>query len=112
MSRKRSSWPQLWFDCWGASFEAQQVIGLRLVELAGGGAEAIVEANRMVSEKMAAAVEAQQAAATAIMTGNALQIPMRTAAIYRRKVRANRKRLATTRSVRSKRARTARGGAG
>jgi hypothetical protein len=47
----------------------------------------------MVSEKMAAAIEAQQAAATAFLTGNAAQIPARTIALYRRKMRANRKRL-------------------
>jgi hypothetical protein len=47
----------------------------------------------MVSEKMAAAVEAQQSAATALLTGKAAQIPARTVALYRRKMRANRRRL-------------------
>ena len=93
MSRKRASLPRLWFDCWRAGLEARQVIGLRLAKLAGGGAGATAEGQRMVREKVTAAIEAQQAAATAVLTGNILQIPTRTVAIYRRKVRANRKRL-------------------
>jgi hypothetical protein len=93
VARKRSSWLGLSFDIWRAGLEAQQVVGLRLAKLARGGASATAETNRMVSEKLAAAVEAQQAAATALLTGKAGQIPARTVALYRRKVRANRKRL-------------------
>ena len=93
MSRKQPSWLRLSFDVWRAGLEAQQVVALRLAKLARGGASATGEANRMVSEKMAAAVEAQQAAATALLTGNAAQIPARTVALYRRKMRANRRRL-------------------
>jgi hypothetical protein len=84
---------RLLFDVWRAGLEAQQVIALRLAKLARGGASATAEANRMVGEKMAAAVEAQRAAATAMLTGKAAQIPARTVALYRRKMRANRKRL-------------------
>ncbi len=93
MSRKQPSWLRLSFDIWRAGLEAQQVIALRLAKLARGGTPANAETTRMVSEKMAAAVEAQQAAATALLTGKAAQIPARTVALYRRKVRANRKRL-------------------
>ena len=106
--RKQPSWLRLSFDIWGAGLEAQQVIGLRLAKLAGGGAAAAVEVNRMVSEKMTAALEAQQAAMRAMLTGNTTQIPMRTLALYRRKMRANRTRLdkaklpSPTRSRRSK----------
>jgi hypothetical protein len=93
MSRKQPSWLRLSFDTWRAGLEGQQVIALRLAKLARGGASATAEATRMVSEKMAAAVEAQRAAATALLTGKAAQIPARIVALYRRKVRANRKRL-------------------
>ena len=55
MSQKHYSWLRLSFDVWRASFEAQQVIALRLAMLAGGGIAATAEMNRMVSEKMAAA---------------------------------------------------------
>ena len=60
MSQKHYSWLRLSFDVWRASFEAQQVIALRLAMLAGGGIAATAEMNRMVSEKMAAALEAQR----------------------------------------------------
>lgn len=93
MRRKQPSWLRLSFDFWRAGFEAQQVIALRLAKLAGGGAAAGDEMNRMVSEKMAAALEAQEAAATALLTGHPAQIPSRTLALYRRKMRANRSRL-------------------
>jgi hypothetical protein len=78
---------------WRAGIEAQQVIGLRLARLAGGGAAATTEANRMVAEKLSAALEAQHMAAAAALTGNAAQIPARTVALYRRKMRRNRQRL-------------------
>jgi hypothetical protein len=42
---------------------------------------------------MSTALEVQHAAAVAAMTGNAGMIPARTLAIYRRKIRANRRRL-------------------
>ncbi|HXC12187.1 MAG TPA: hypothetical protein VNV39_05040 [Stellaceae bacterium] len=98
MSQKHYSWLRLSFDVWRASFEAQQVIALRLAMLAGGGIAATAEMNRMVSEKMAAALEAQRIAATAALTGNAAQIPSRTVALYRRKMRANRSRLTAAKS--------------
>jgi hypothetical protein len=93
VASNRTSWLQLSFDLWRAGLEAQQVIALRLAKLARGGASATAETNRMVSEKMAAAVEAQQAAATAFLTGKTARIPARSVALYRRKMRANRKRL-------------------
>jgi hypothetical protein len=93
VSRKQPSWLRLSFDLWQAGLEAQLVIGLRLAKLAGGGAAAGAEINRMVSEKMDTALEAQQLAATAALSGNAAQIPARTVALYRRKMRANRNRL-------------------
>jgi hypothetical protein len=93
VSQKEFSWLQLPFEMWQASLEAQQVIGLRLAMLATGGVAASAEMNRMVAEKMSAALEAQHMATTAALTGNAAEIPSRTVALYRRKIRANRKRL-------------------
>ena len=71
-----------------ANLEAQQVISLRLARLADGSEPAGAEAVRMVSEKMSAALEVQHAIAVAAFTGNAGLIPARTAAIYRRMIRA------------------------
>ena len=69
------------------------MIGLRLAMLMRGDEAAPAELSRMVPEKIAAALEAQQAAANAALTGNTALIPSRTIALYRRKMRANRKRL-------------------
>jgi len=72
---------------------------LRLAMLMSGNAAAPAELSRMVPEKIAAALEAQQAAANAVLTGNAALIPSRTIALYRRKMRANRKRLSVVKSA-------------
>ncbi len=90
---RSSSWLRLSTDFWRAGLEAQQVIGLRLALLAGGREPATAEMLRMVSEKIAAAFEVQQAAALAAMTGSNAQLPAQTLAIYRRRMRANRRRL-------------------
>ena len=99
MSRKQPSWLRLSLNLWQAGLEAQQVIGLRLAMLMSGNAAAPAELSRMVPEKIAAALEAQQAAANAVLTGNAALIPSRTIALYRRKMRANRKRLSVVKSA-------------
>jgi len=93
VKRQRPSWLSLSFDAWQAGLEAQQVIGLRLARLAGGGNSAGVEATRMTSEKLYALWESQTVAAVAALTGKSGLIPSRTLALYRRKMRANRKRL-------------------
>jgi hypothetical protein len=93
VKRQRPSWLSLSFNAWQASLEAQQVIGLRLAKLAGGGNSAVVETTRMTSEKLYALCEAQTVAAIAALTGKSGLIPSRTLALYRRKMRANRKRL-------------------
>ena len=75
-----------WWDLAMLAVESQQVIWLRSMRLAGGGAKASAEARRMVSEKLTAAA---QAAAGAVLGDS----PARTAKRYRKKVRANRRRL-------------------
>lgn len=76
------------------SFEAFSVISLRCMRLAAGGALAQREATRMVTEKVAAGVAAQTAAATALMTGRGPKAAAKAAqGVYRRKVKANRRRL-------------------
>lgn len=74
------------------------MIGLRLALLAAGREPAAAEMLRMVSEKVAAAFEVQQAMALAAMTGGNAQVPARTLAIYRRRMRANRRRLGAAKS--------------
>ena len=73
--------------------EPRSAASHRVAVLAGGSESAGAEAIRMVSEKMSAALEVQRAGAIAGITGNAGLIPARTIAIYRQKIRANRRRL-------------------
>ena len=68
------------------AFESQQVIALRMAKLALGGRGASQEANRMVTEKAFAMAEF----ATHMALGGSTHDAVRK---YRRKVRANRKRL-------------------
>jgi hypothetical protein len=75
-----------WFNLTMLAAESQQVIGLRLMKLANGGPKARAEASRMVTEKLAAASHAtgrlmMGASQDSVVTG------------YRRKVRANSRRL-------------------
>lgn len=73
--------------------EAQQVIGLRIAKAALGGPAADKEAALMVSEKTEAALQAQTLFATSWMTGSGRLATARALTLYRRKVRANRRRL-------------------
>ena len=75
-------------------FASQSVVALRMSKLAWGGPAASDEARRMVSEKATALVEAQLAAATAMMAGDPLLASRRALAVYRRRVKANQRRLA------------------
>ncbi|MGU3540856.1 hypothetical protein [Methylobacterium sp. A54F] len=79
-------WWKLGLDATMLAFESQQVIGMRLLKLSAGGAAAQVEAQRMVTEKIAAAGEAAFLVASGGSTA-------RVVAGYRRKVRANARRL-------------------
>lgn len=80
------SWWKLGIDATLLAMESQQVIGLRLAKLSLGGAAAQAEAQRMVSEKIMAANEAALLIATGGSTAGVV-------AGYRRKVRANARRL-------------------
>ena len=76
-----------WWDIGMLVAESQQVMWLRYLRLAGGGTVAAAEARRMVSEKVAVAT----LAGAGVMMGDA---PGRVVKRYRKKVRANRRRLA------------------
>ena len=95
MPRKRHSPFGTAWDFAQLGFESWTVIGLRMAKLATGGPAAMAEAQRMVAEKAAAAVEAQFVAGMALAGGATHQTAGRKAmAGYRRRVRANRRRLA------------------
>jgi hypothetical protein len=74
------------------SFEAQIVIALRMMRLASGQSSH-GELYRMASEKPTAWIEAQAAAASALMGGKSAIAGRKMLAVYQKRVRANRRRL-------------------
>ncbi|UVO52075.1 hypothetical protein M0208_16725 [Sphingomonas sp. SUN019] len=88
-----AEWTRASIEAWSLGIEASTVIGLRLMRMATGGPLADREAQLMWSEKMQAAMELQ----TAWMTGGLGTTPLSgtrgAVRHYRKKVRANRKRL-------------------
>ncbi|BCW88108.1 hypothetical protein sos41_12460 [Alphaproteobacteria bacterium SO-S41] len=77
---------KLFFDTAMLAADSQRVIALRMMKLAAGGKAAETEARRMVSEKMEAAADAATAMAFGASPGDIVKD-------YRRRVRANVKRL-------------------
>jgi hypothetical protein len=74
--------------------EAQSVIALRMLRLASGGARMEAEATRMVTEKVAAAAEAQTVAAVAAMKGRQPHaVAGKALKVFKKPVRANNRRL-------------------
>ena len=93
----RRTRPNPWFgiglDAWRLGLEASTVIGLRTLRIAQGGASGRAEAQRMVSEKVEAAMALQTRALTGGLGATPASASARTIAHYRRKVKANRRRL-------------------
>ena len=86
------------------ALEAQSVIALRLMRIAGGGALARSEATRMVTEKVQALGEAQAVAAVGSVTGrNRRHIAKKVVGVYKKRVRGNRRRWQVTGTVRASR---------
>jgi hypothetical protein len=75
-------------------WEAQRVIALRLMRLAAGGVRGQAEAQRMVTEKLAAAAEVQAAAVSGAIAGDSSRrTGKKVLGVYKKRVRANRRRL-------------------
>jgi hypothetical protein len=91
---RMNPWVQLSINTWMLGVEASSVIALRSLKLAGGGMDAANEAQRMVAEKIDAAIAVQSELARGALSGAPHAAPARAVALYRRKVRANRRRLA------------------
>ena len=89
----KTNWMTIGLDAWLLGTEAATVITLRSARLAMGGAGAWQEAQRMVSEKGTANFELGIALASGRMGASAEGIAHGTVAHYRRRVRANQKRL-------------------
>lgn len=91
--RKGASPFALGMDAWLLGAEAASVIALRSAKMALGGAEAQLEAQRMISEKAEAAWDLGVLMATGGLGQRPETIARRTVAHYGKRVRANRKRL-------------------
>ncbi len=86
-------WMRLGLNAWALGLESSAVIGLRTLKIAAGGAEAEAETRRMVSEKIDSVLALQRLALTGGLGATPHRAAARTVAHYRRKVRANRRRL-------------------
>ena len=84
--RRRTPMATSWMNIAMLAAESQQVIWLRLLKLAAGGAAASHEAERMTSEKVFAAAQAAQ---SLLLGASANKL----VSAYRKKVKANAKRL-------------------
>jgi hypothetical protein len=94
MKRARvNPWFGIGFDAWRLGLEASSVIGLRTLKIAQGGAAGRAEAERMVSEKVEAGLALQALAIAGGLGTTPASASARTLAHYRRKVKANRRRL-------------------
>lgn len=95
MSRcRRRAAARLAWDSWLLGLEAAAVVGQRGLRIAAGGRAGKTESQRMVREKVDAAVAWQILAATGGLGRTAPGAAAKTLRHYRRKVRANRRRLA------------------
>jgi hypothetical protein len=90
----KNPWLRTGFDAWWLGFEASSVIALRTMKMISGGDAALVEARQMVSEKIEAGLALQTMALTGALGITAHGAAAKTLVHYRRKVRANRRRLA------------------
>ena len=93
MRRKNGSWPKLISDSLRLGASASTVIALRMAKLAKGGVAAKRESQRMVDEKIKAALDAALDAARRLASGNTPQVPTRTLAVYQKHVAKNLRRL-------------------
>jgi hypothetical protein len=86
-------WLRLSFGLWMLAGEMTVVMTLRGMRLAAGGPAAVTEAQRMVTEKIAAGLALQAQAWSGRLGPTAPAAIARTARYYHRRVRANRRRL-------------------
>ena len=87
-------WLDLTFKTMQLGWDAQNVVALRMLRMASGGPRAQTELNRMVTEKVAAAAEANLAAATSVMAGSEDHvIAGKVLRVFKKRVRANKRRL-------------------
>ena len=89
-----ASYTRLAFDFWALSLEASQVMWLRGMRMMAGGPLATREAERMLAEKVEAALTLWPAIASGGIGQSVEEVGARALRHYRKPVRANRRRLA------------------
>jgi hypothetical protein len=89
----QNPWLRASLAAWALGIEASTVIMLRTMKIAAGGPAGEMEAQRMVSEKIEAGLDLQTKALTGGLGYTPASAANQTLAHYRRKVRANRRRL-------------------
>ena len=87
-------WFDAGMDAWSLGSEASTVMALRTARIAMGGSDALAETRLMFAEKMQASFELQVAAMTGRLGTAPAGATRKAIGFYRRKVRANRQRLA------------------
>ena len=87
------NWPGVVMNTWMAAFEASIVIPLRLNRIAMGGKGGAFEANRMVTEKLAANAALTKSLVAGKFGDDADDVAYGVSEHYLRYVRANRQRL-------------------
>ncbi len=93
MRRSRIGMNKFFSDALKMSFVANQVMGLRLLKIATGGAHGRRESQLMVDEKIKAATDASMEAARSIAAGQPHLAADRALAVYAKRVNRNHKRL-------------------
>jgi hypothetical protein len=87
-------WLALTFQASRLTWDALGVVRLRLMKLAAGGPAAASEASSMITEKVAAFLEAQAVATAAVLEGsNGAHTVKNVLNIYEKNVQANKHRL-------------------
>jgi hypothetical protein len=84
------------FELWQFGLDVQQVMATRILRMMTGELSPR-EARRMITEKQAAYSHAQISGAFALMTGGPMEAGREMIDVYRRAVRANRKRFSKKR---------------
>ena len=94
MRSRGNPWLRIGLDAWSLGLEASGVVALRTMKIAAGGPAGEAESQRMVQEKIDALQALQVSAMTGALGFTAPGMAAKTLTHYRRKVRANRRRLA------------------
>jgi len=95
LMRMWNAWCSLSLQTARLAWEAQGVVALRCMQIASESARGRQsETHRMVTEKIGALIEAQAAAATAAISGRSHRVVKKALAVYKKRVRRNKQRLA------------------